>query len=78
MKTMTLQETLTFETLDAEAVLKRAVKFEHSELTTMAFQKTGAAATVRAGNNYNSGVRNKQDPVMAVRNSTGSTKNQQY
>ena len=78
MKKMTLQETLTFETLDSEAVLKRAIKFDHSELTTMAFQKTSAAATVGVGKNYNSGVRIKQDSVMVVRISTGSTKTQQY
>ena len=30
MKNMTLQDTLTFETLDPEEVLKRATKFEHS------------------------------------------------
>ena len=76
MKNMRLQDTLTFETLDPEEVLKRAIKFEHSKLTTMAFQKTNAVATVGTGNNYNSGVRIKQEPVMAVRNSTGNTKNQ--
>ena len=78
MKNMTLQDTLTFETLDPEKVLKRAIKCEHSKLTTMAFQKTNAAATVGTGNNYNSGVRIKQEPVMAARNSKGNTKNQQY
>ena len=78
MKNMTLQDTHRFETLDPEEVLKRAIKLEHSKLTTMAFQKTNAAATVGAGNNYNSGVKIKQEPVMAARNSTGSTKNQQY
>ena len=31
MKNMALQDTLTFETLDPEEVLKRAIKFEHSE-----------------------------------------------
>ena len=45
MKNMKLQNTMTFETLDPEEVLKRAIKFEHSKLTTMAFQKTNAAAT---------------------------------
>ena len=75
---LTMQDTLTFETLDPEEVLKRAIKIEHSKLTTMAFQKTNAAATVGTSNNYNSGVRIKQEPVMAVRNSTGNTKNQQY
>ena len=73
---MTLQDTLTFETLDPEEVLKRAIKFEHSKLTTMAFQKTNAAATGGTSNNYNSGVRIKQEPVMTVRNSSGTTKNQ--
>ena len=77
MKNKTLQDTLTFETLDAEEVLKRAIKFEHCKLTTLAFQKTNAALTVGTSNNYNSGVRIKQEPVMAVRNSTGNTKNQQ-
>ena len=73
-----LQGTLTIETLDPEEVLKRAIKFEHSKLTTMAFQRTNAAATVGTDNNYNSAVRIKQEPVMAVRNSTVNTKNQQY
>ena len=76
MKNMTLQDTLTFETLDPEEVLKRAIKFEHSKLTTMAFQKTNAAATGGSSNNYTSGVRIKQEPVMAVRNLSGTTKNQ--
>ena len=40
MKNMTLQNTHTFETLEPEEVLKRAIKFEYSILTTMAFQKT--------------------------------------
>ena len=77
MKNMTLQDTLTFETLDPEEVLKRAIIIELSKLTTLAFQKTNAAATVGTGNNYNSGVRIKQEPVMAARNSTGNKKNQQ-
>ena len=76
MKNMTLQDTLTFETLDPEEVLKRAIKCEHSKLTTMTFQKTNAAATGGTSNNYNSGVRIKQEPVMAVRNSTRTKKNQ--
>ena len=67
---------MTFETLDPEEVLKRAIKFEHSKLTTMAFQQTNAAATGGSSNNYTSGVRIKQEPVMAVRNSSGTIKNQ--
>ena len=42
----------------------------------MAFQKTNAAATGGSSNNYTSGVRIKQEPVMAVRNLSGTTKNQ--
>ena len=68
---MTLQDTLTFETLNPEEVLKRAIKFEHSKLTTKAFQKTNAAATGGSSSNYTSGVRIKQEPVMAVRNLGG-------
>ena len=74
MKKMTLQDTLTFETLDPEELLKRAIKSEHSKLSTLIFQKTNAAATVGTGNNYNSGMRRKQEQVMAVRNSTGNIK----
>ena len=66
MKNMTLQDTLTFETLDPEEVLKRAKKFEHSKLTTMSFQKTNAAATRGSSNNYTWGVRIKQEPVMQL------------
>ena len=40
---MTLQDTLTFETLEPEKVFKRAIKVEHCKLTTRAFQKTNAA-----------------------------------
>ena len=42
----------------------------------MAFQKTNAAATGGSSNNYTSGVRIKQEPVMAVQNWSGTTKNQ--
>ena len=42
----------------------------------MAFQQTNAAATGGSSNNYTSGVRIKQEPVMAVRNSSGTIKNQ--
>ena len=76
MKNMTLENTLTFETLDPEGALKRAIKFKHSKITTMAFQKTNAAATGGTSNNYTSGVRIKQEPVMAVRSLSGITKNQ--
>ena len=75
MKNMTLQDTLTIETLEPEEVLKRVIKFEHSNLTTLAVQKTNAAAKAGASSSYNSAVKIKQEPVMAVRNSSGSTRN---
>ena len=59
MKNMTMQDTLKFETLDPEEVLKRAIKFEHSKLTTLVFQKTNAAATAGTSNNYTSGERSE-------------------
>ena len=69
MKNLTLQDTLTskYTHLEPEELLKRAINFEHSKLTTMAFQKTIEAATVRASTSYLSGVKIKQEPVMAVR-----------
>ena len=74
MTNMTLKDILTFETLDPEEVLKRAIKFEHTKLTKMPFQKTNEATKGGTSNNYNSGVRVKQEPVMAIRASTGNTK----
>ena len=53
MKNMTLQDTLTFETLEPEKVLKRALKFEYSKLTKRAFQKTNAAANIGVSTSYN-------------------------
>ena len=51
---MTLQDTL-FETLAPEEVLKRAIKFGQSKLSTILFQKTNAAAVAESSTNYNSG-----------------------
>ena len=76
MKNMTLQDTLTFETLEPEEVLERAIKLEHSKLTTMAFQKTKAAKVAGTSTNYTSGVKMNQKPVMAVRNSKNTRKQQ--
>ena len=70
---MTLQDTLTFETLEPEEVLKRATKFKHSKLTTKAFQKANAATAAGTRSSYNLGVKIKQEPVMSVRNSKGNT-----
>ena len=74
MKKLTLQDTLTFETLEPEEVLKRAIKVEHSKWTTRAFQKTNAATVAGMSTSYNSGVKIKQEQVMAVRNSNGKTR----
>ena len=71
---MTLQDTLTFETLEPKEVLKRAIKFEHIKLTTMAFQMTNAATVAGTSISYNLGVKVKQEPVMAVRNWKGNTR----
>ena len=45
-------------------------------LFVLATEKTNAAATGGTSNNYTSGVRIKQEPVMAVRILSGTTKNQ--
>ena len=60
---MALQDTLIFETIAPEEVLKRAIKFEHSKLATMAFQKTNAATVAGTSTNYNSGEKSKQEPL---------------
>ena len=48
MRSPSLQDTLTFETLPPEEVLKRAIKFEQSKQSTQAFQKStlGTAQTI--------------------------------
>ena len=74
---MTLQDTL-FETLAPEEVLKRAIKFGQSKLSTILFQKTNAAAVAESSTNYNLGVKIEQEPVMAVRTSIGSTRKKTF
>ena len=67
-------------TLESEIVRDLFVSKKNMTLQdTLTFEtfETNAAATVGTGNNYNSGVSIKQEPVMAARNSTGNTKNQQ-
>ena len=64
MKNMTLQDTLTFETLAPEEVIREAYKLKHSKITTMAFQKKVA------------GMKFKKEPVMTVRTSNGSARKQ--
>ena len=75
---MNLQFTLTFETLAPEEVLKRGLIFDHSKLTTMVFQKTNAATVARTCTKYNSVVKIKQEPVMAVPHSNRGTRKQPF
>ena len=70
-KNMTLQDSLTFETLAPDKVLIRAIKFEHSKLTKMALQTTNAAGTAGTSTSYNSGFKIKPELIMAVRSSNG-------
>ena len=60
-----LQDNLTFETIPPHKVLKRALKFEQSKLTTEAFQKSNmnTAATVSG-----SQIKIKQEPILAIGN----------
>ena len=71
---MILQDTLIFETLAPEKVLKRAIKLEHRKLTTNGVSKTNAAAAAGSNTIYNWGINVKQEPVMAVQTSNGVTR----
>ena len=51
-----------------EMLLKRAIKLEHSKLTTRASQKTSAETTAGYTTNYNTGIEIKREPIRAVRN----------
>ena len=65
MRSLALQDTLTFETIPPDEVLKRALKFEQSKHTTQAFQKSNknTAATVSE-----SQIKIKQETILAVGN----------
>ena len=76
MKNTALQDTPTFETLAPEEVFKRVIKFEHNKLTTMAFQKVKLATAAGTSTSHKSGVKIKQEPVMTLRISNGSTRKQ--
>ena len=54
---MTLQDTLTFETLASGEILKRALTIDYSKLNAMAFQKTNVAAAAGSSTNYKKGER---------------------
>ena len=67
MRSPALQDTLTFETLPPEEVLKPAIKFEQSKQSTQAFQKStlGTAQTITQ---TGSQIKIKQEPILAVGN----------
>ena len=74
MKNRALQDTPTFETLAPEQVPKRVTKFEHSKLTTMAFKKANSATVAGKSTSHKSGVKIKQEPILTMRSSNGSTR----
>ena len=67
MRRPALQDTLTFETLPPDEVLKRALKIDQSMQTTRAFQKStlGTAQTISQSNSQ---IKVKQEPILAVGN----------
>ena len=67
MRSPALQDTLTFETLPPDEVLKRALKFEQRKQTTQAFQKStlGTAQTI---SQLGLQIKTKQEPILAVGN----------
>ena len=73
MRSPALQETLTFETLPPDEVLKRALKFEQSIQSIQAFQKS-TLGTVQAVTHSSSQIKSKQEPIMAVGNSNQKNK----
>ena len=64
MKNVTLQDTLTFETLSPDEVL-RALKYEQSKHTTHVFQKTNAN-TPGASQSNGTQIRMKQEPIRTI------------
>ena len=62
MKNTVLQDTLTFETIPTDEVLKRDFNFEKSKLTTQVFQKLN----VSAGQSNGFQIKIKQESIMAI------------
>ena len=73
MRSPALQDTLTFETLPPDEVLKRAIKFEQSKQSTQAFQKS-TLGTAQAVTQPSSQIKIKQEPIMAVSNRNQNNK----
>ena len=67
MRSPALQDTLTFETLPTDEVLKRAIKFDQSKQSTQAFQKS-TQGTAQPITQSSSQIKIKQEPILAVRN----------
>ena len=68
-----MQDTLTFETLPPDEVLKRAIKFEQSKQSTQAFQKS-TLGTAQAVTHSSSQIKIKLEPIMAVGNRNQNNK----
>ena len=73
MRSPALQDTLTFETLPPEEVLKRAIKFEQSKQSTQAFQKS-TLGTAQAISQPGSQFKIKQEPILVVGNRNRNTR----
>ena len=73
MRSPALQDTLTFETLPPEEVLKRAIKFEQSKQSTQAFQKT-TLGTAQAKTQSGPQIKIKQEPILVVGNRNQNTR----
>ena len=67
MRSPALQDTLTFETLPPDEVLKRAIKIEQSKESTHAFQKS-TLGTAQAITPSSSQIKITQEPILAVGN----------
>ena len=73
MQSPALQDTLTFETLPPEEVLKPAIKFEQSKQSTQAFQKS-TLGTVPATTQSGPQIKIKQEPILVVGNRNQNTR----
>ena len=73
MRSPALQDTLLFETLPPEEVLKRAIKFEQSKQSTQAFQKS-TLGTAQAITQPGSQIKIKQEPILVVGNRNQNTR----
>ena len=73
MRSPALQDTLTFESLPPEEVLKRAIKFRQSKQSTQAFQKS-TLGTAQAITQPGSQSKITQEPILVVGNRNQNTR----